>query len=55
MGTNKYECKKEGNIVAIEINKIGNKGTKLMKLYPVNGQETVTKEIIKNIIINIGL
>jgi len=51
----KYECRKEGNIVGIEFSRIGHKGMSFMKMFHLCGNEKITKEIIKNLIINIGL
>jgi len=52
---NKYECVKDGNTVGIEFTKIGHKGMNFMKMFHISGSEKQTKEIIKNLIINIGL
>ena len=49
----KYICKKNSdNSINIEISQVGNNN--VLKLYHLNGQESITKEIIKNIIIHIG-
>ena len=51
--SNKFICKKDGdNSIKIEINKRGK--TNVLKLYYLNGKESVTKEIIKEIILRIG-
>ena len=51
VGQNKFICKKDSdNSISIEINEENN----LIKMYHLNGQESITKEIIKKIIINIG-
>ena len=51
--SNKFICKKDGdNSIKIEINKRGK--TNVLKLYYLNGKESITKEIIKEIILRIG-
>ena len=51
--SNKFICKKDGdNSIKIEINKRGK--TNVLKLYYLNGKESITKEIIKEIILKIG-
>jgi hypothetical protein len=51
----KYECNKDGNVVGIEFSRIGHKGMSFMKMFHLIGNEKITKEVIKNLIINIGL
>ena len=51
--SNKFICKKNGdNSIKIEINKRGK--TNVLKLYYLNGKESITKEIIREIILKIG-
>ena len=39
----------------IELNKINSKGSNTMKLSHSNGKEVITKDMIKKILLNIGL
>jgi hypothetical protein len=48
----KFECRKDQHVVSILITKIGL--NRVLKLQHVAGTESVTKEIIKNIIITVG-
>lgn len=50
--TTRYICELSTNSICIEISKVGMNN--VLKLYHVNGDEQVTKEIIKNVIVNIG-
>jgi hypothetical protein len=51
--SNKFICKKDGdNSIKIEINRRGK--TNVLKIYYLNGKESITKEIIKEIILRIG-
>lgn len=47
-----FICNKEGNSICIEITKVG--PNNVLKLYHLSGDEQVTKDIIKQIIIHIG-
>ena len=49
----KYICKKNSdNSINIEVSTVGKNN--VLKLYHLNGQENITKEIIKNIIITLA-
>lgn len=49
----KFICKKDSdNSINIEISSVGNNN--VLKLYHLNGQESITKDMIKKIIITIG-
>ena len=50
--TTRYICELSTNSICIEISKVGMNN--VLKLYHVNGDEQITKEIIKNVIVNIG-
>ena len=50
--TTRYVCELNSNSICIEISKVGMNN--VLKLYHVNGDEQITKEIIKNVIVNIG-
>ena len=50
--TTRYICELNSNSICIEISKVGMNN--VLKLYHVNGDEQITKEIIKNVIVNIG-
>ena len=51
--TMKYICKKDSdNSINIEVSVVGKSNA--LKLYHLNGQESITKEIIRNIIITLA-
>ena len=47
-----FICNKDGNSICIEITKVG--PNNVLKLYHLSGNEQVTKDVIKKIIIHIG-
>ena len=49
---NKFNCTKGNNVAVIEISKGGKHN--ILKLYHMNGKEEITKDLIKQIIVNIG-
>jgi hypothetical protein len=55
MEYNKFEIRKFNDSVSVEISKVGSKGQMIMKMCYLHGQDSSTREIIKNLIVNIAL
>jgi len=55
VGTNRYECKKDGICLGVELTSVGMKAMKFLKIFHISGETNKSKDLIKNFIINIGM